>query len=116
MARARAWHLVYVCVKQESVRGENSAGHKGCRKVQEWEGGEGRNEGTLELEVGWWVGGGGGGGGEGRGGLQITHCTLLNSAGPHTHIKVVPLYARGLVSPCPPPHVTPYILLFMLNN
>lgn len=115
MARARAWHLVYVCVKRESVRGENSAGHKGCRKVQEWEGGEGRNEGTLELEVGWWVGGGGGGGG-GRGGLQITHCTLLNSAGPHTHIKVVPLYARGLVSPCPPPHVTPYILLFMLNN
>lgn len=41
--------------------------------------------------------------GGGGGVLQITHSTLLNSAGPHTHIKAVPLYARGLVSPCPPP-------------
>lgn len=77
MARARAWHLVYVCVKRESVRGENSAGHKGCRKVQEWEGGERRNEGTLELEVGWWVGGGGGG----RGGCRLptAPCSTLQA-------------------------------------
>lgn len=64
-------------------------------------------------------GGGGVGGGGGGGGWvfeQITHCTLLNSAGPHTHIKVVPPICPRLSRPLSTPHVTPYILLFMLNN
>lgn len=47
---------------------------------------------------------------------QITKCTLLNSAGPHTHIKVVPPICPRLSRPLSTPHVTPYILLLMLNN
>lgn len=47
---------------------------------------------------------------------QITQCTLLNSAGPHTHIKVVPPICPRLSRPLSTPHVTPYILPFMLNN
>lgn len=46
VAGARAWHLVDVCVKRDNVRGDNSAGHEGRREVQEWEGGERKNEGT----------------------------------------------------------------------
>lgn len=95
MARARAWHLVYVCVKRESVRGKNSAGHKGCRKVQEWEGGEGRNEGTLELEVGWWVGGGGGGRRRKGGGFADYPLHLAQLCRPtHSHQSGTPICPR----------------------
>lgn len=47
---------------------------------------------------------------------QITQHTLHHSAGPtHSHQSGTPS-ARGTVSPLSIPHVTPHILLFMLNN
>ena len=120
--------FVYVCVKRRwsergsvRVRGENEAGHKGCTEDQRREGGE-RKTKEWWCWRWWWggggEGGGGAGGGPGRRGVfeQITHCTLLNSAGPHTHIKVVPPICPRLSRPLSTPHVTPYILLFMLNN
>lgn len=48
--------------------------------------------------------------------LKITLRTLSNSAGPHTHIKVVPPICPRLSRPLSTPLVTPYILMFMLNN
>lgn len=73
---------------------------KGAERFSSGREEKGKSEGAVELEV---VGVLKVVVEEGREVLQITHCTLLNSAGPHTHIKAVPLYARGLVSPCPPP-------------
>lgn len=35
------------------VRGENEAGHKRCREVRRWEGGEMKTKGVVRLEVGW---------------------------------------------------------------
>lgn len=108
--------FVYVCVKQRwsergsvRVRGENEAGHKGCTEDQHREGGEGKTKEWWWWCWRWWWGGG-------WVFEQITHCTLLNSAGPHTHIKVVPPICPRLSRPLSTPHVTPYILLFMLNN
>lgn len=95
------------------VRGENSAGHKGCRKVQQWEGGEGKKWRSSRA------GGGGcveGSGGRGEGGLADYPLHLAQLCRPtHSHQSGTPICPR-LSQPLSTPHVTPYILLFMLNN
>lgn len=123
LACACACHPVYVCVKQEMKQerervseGKIQQDIKGAERFSSGRERKGNSEGVVELR---WGGGGGcveGGGGRGEGGLADYPLHLAQLCRPtHSHQSGTPICPR-LSQPLSTPHVTPYILLFMLNN